>query len=470
MTLLFDKTNKVMDAIINDKPLATKNVRVKRVFEKIAQLQDLKEDARQMLLKTISLTSTLGNIEVNIKHLMDEIEVIMGKLSSQSEDTLEFVKETTASMEEIDTAIEANVKNVDEIHSNIESIVENNNKNMESLKLMDEVCRQVTESNNVVNQTLTKLLDNLMEIGNIVEVIEQIADQTNLLALNASIEAARAGEAGRGFAVVSEEIRKLADSTKESLDKFKSFAQAIHKDSAQSLESMKRTNDVMKQIPSVTSAIKEAVKENFNAVNKIKSDMEGFVASFQQISTAASQISSAMNSVSLETEDIVHVVNRLDSSLEKLGFIKEHIDKMDKEFTAQSKEYYQKFMDNNNLITKKELMQILENARKQHSIWMETLEEAVSEAKLIPLQVDSNRCAFGHFYNALIIKDSALSELWKSIDKYHKNLHNAGQQALLAIKNDKIDEAKKQYQIAKENSKKVFEIIDRIIMILEADN
>ena len=303
--MLFDKTNKVMDAIINDKPLATKNVRVKRVFEKIAQLQDLKEDARQMLLKTISLTSTLGNIEVNIKHLMDEIEVIMGKLSSQSEDTLEFVKETTASMEEIDTAIEANVKNVDEIHSNIESIVENNNKNMESLKLMDEVCRQVTESNNVVNQTLTKLLDNLMEIGNIVEVIEQIADQTNLLALNASIEAARAGEAGRGFAVVSEEIRKLADSTKESLDKFKSFAQAIHKDSAQSLESMKRTNDVMKQIPSVTSAIKEAVKENFNAVNKIKSDMEGIVASFQQISTAASQISSAMNSVSLETEDIV---------------------------------------------------------------------------------------------------------------------------------------------------------------------
>jgi len=164
------------------------------------------------------------------------------------------------------------------------------------------------------------------------------------------------------------------------------------------------------------------------------------------------------------------VVNRLDSSLGKLGFIKEHIDKMDKEFTAQSKEYYQKFMDNNNLITKKELMQILENARKQHSIWMETLEEAVSEAKLIPLQVDSNRCAFGHFYNALIIKDSALSELWKSIDKYHKNLHNAGQQALLAIKNDKIDEAKKQYQIAKENSKKVFEIIDIIIMILEADN
>lgn len=314
---------------------------------------------------------------------------------------------------------------------------------------------------------LTKLLDNLKEIGNIVEVIEQIADQTNLLALNASIEAARAGEAGRGFAVVSEEIRKLADSTKESLDKFKSFTQEIHKDSAQSLESMKRTNEVMKQIPVVSSTIKEAVEENFNAINKIRSDMEGFVASFQQISTAASEITSAMNSLSSETEDIVYVVNRLENDLKRLESIKEQMNDMDSEFIAQNKKYYQKFMDKNNPITKEELVAILENARKQHSLWMDTLEEAAFDAKLIPLQVDSNRCAFGHFYNALIIKDSAIIQLWESIDEYHKNLHNAGEQALIAIKNREFEEAKKQYQIAKENSKNVFEIIDKIIDILK---
>ncbi|NLZ51557.1 MAG: hypothetical protein GX892_00035, partial [Thermoanaerobacteraceae bacterium] len=420
-----------------------------------------------MLLKTISLSSSLGNIEVNIKHLMDEIEAIMNKLSSQSENTLAFVEETTASMGEIDTAIEDNVKNIDEIHNNIENIVNNNNKNVESIKLMGEVCKKVTESNSAVNQTLTKLLDNLKEIGSIVEVIEQIADQTNLLALNASIEAARAGEAGRGFAVVSEEIRKLADSTKESLDKFKSFTQEIRKDSAQSLESMERTNEVMEQIPSVTSAIKEAVEGNFNAINKIKSDMDGFVASFQQISTAAGEITSAMNSLSSETEDLVYVVNGLENDLKRLESIKEQINNMDAGFIAQNKEYYQKFMDKNNPVTKEELVVILENAKNQHSLWMDTLEEAAFDAKLMPLQVDSNRCAFGHFYNAIIIKDSAINELWESIDEYHKNLHNAGEQALIAIKNREFEEAKKHYQIAKENSKNVFEIIDKIIDILK---
>lgn len=98
MKLLIANTNKVMDAIINNKPIASQNAKINEVFKKIGQLEDIKEDAREMLLKTISLSSSLGNIEVNIKHLMDEIEAIMNKLSSQSENTLAFVEETTASM------------------------------------------------------------------------------------------------------------------------------------------------------------------------------------------------------------------------------------------------------------------------------------------------------------------------------------------------------------------------------------
>lgn len=158
--MLIANTNKVMDAIINNKPIASQNAKINEVFKKIGQLEDIKEDAREMLLKTISLSSSLGNIEVNIKHLMDEIEAIMNKLSSQSENTLAFVEETTASMGEIDTAIEDNVKNIDEIHNNIENIVNNNNKNVESIKLMGKVCEKVTESNSAVNQTFRQFKGN----------------------------------------------------------------------------------------------------------------------------------------------------------------------------------------------------------------------------------------------------------------------------------------------------------------------
>ena len=69
----------------------------------------------------------------------------------------------------------------------------------------------------------------------------------------------------------------------------------------------------------------------------------------------------------------------------------------------------------------------------------------------------------------MIIQDEEIVGLWKSIDKYHHDLHNAGKQTLLHIKNQEMQEANKNYQIAKESSIKVNQLLDSIINILKND-
>lgn len=450
-------------SILDGETIKSSNKQVQKLFEKIDQLERLKESAREMLLETIKLSSSLGNIEVDINYLMEETEKAMMELGLQSESTLAFVEQTTASMQEINSAVEDNVSTADGILTSIDKIAQNNMNSVESVQAMGQVCSKVGQGNRVVNDSLLSLLDKIAGLEDIVNVIEDIADQTNLLALNASIEAARAGQAGRGFVIVSEEIRKLAEDTKISLEEFKVFSDEIKESSSKSLASLKDTNKVMEEIPLVSGAIRDYVEGNYQAVDSIKDDMESFMASFEEISSSVNEITSAVDSLAVETENVVHLINILESNLERLTTIKESIRDTDLAFIEQNKNDYENLFKNDNKIKDQELIVILESAKKQHLVWMDTLKTALDNKQIIPLQIDSNRCGFGHFYNSLIVDKEDIKDIWQEIDIHHNNVHEGGMRVLDHIRNNQIEEAQQAYQDTVDSSKKLFGNIDTII-------
>ncbi|MER2624734.1 MAG: bacteriohemerythrin [Accumulibacter sp.] len=97
----------------------------------------------------------------------------------------------------------------------------------------------------VSSDQVSRLVASTGEIGQMAQVIKEIADQTNLLALNAAIEAARAGEQGRGFAVVADEVRKLAERTSKATSEIGGILQGIRSDTESAVEGMRAAAPVI---------------------------------------------------------------------------------------------------------------------------------------------------------------------------------------------------------------------------------
>lgn len=145
-----------------------------------------------------------------------ELEQIKDLLEFQELQQQEIVL-ASDSMSDLEAGIEEIAASIGDVSKNTQESLIELNRDLKSLQNVTTILQNSDDDQKNIQKDIEKLVTRVNSVEKLMELIHGIADQTNLLALNASIEAARAGDAGKGFAVVAEEVRKLADDTKHSV-------------------------------------------------------------------------------------------------------------------------------------------------------------------------------------------------------------------------------------------------------------
>jgi methyl-accepting chemotaxis protein len=276
-----------------------------------------------------SINSVAESLFMTVEQVSQSVQATASasnEISSSTEEMAAGAQEQSSQTNEVAGAVEQMTKTILETTKNA-SIAAESAKNagaiakdggkvvIETIKGMNRIAQVVSKSAETV-QALGKSSD---QIGEIVQVIDDIADQTNLLALNAAIEAARAGEQGRGFAVVADEVRKLAERTTKATKEIATMIKQIQKDTSGAVASMEEGTKEVELGKKLADKAGESLEQIIKGADQVVDVITQVAAASEEQANAAEQISKNVEGISNITNESAAGVQQIARAAEDLS-------------------------------------------------------------------------------------------------------------------------------------------------------
>ncbi len=228
-----------------------------------------------------------------------------------AENLAHLSKEGMTQAEELASSAKVASENVSTVASATEELSASINEIHTQVSTSNSIARSSAEKSEATSQVMSRLQESATKIGDVVELIQNIASQTNLLALNATIEAARAGEAGKGFAVVAAEVKNLSNQTAAATDEIAGHIQGVQQSIGETVSSIGEISKTVQQMNSISASIAAAMEEQSAAMKEIIRSIQFAADSSHQVSEVAGHVSKS----AADTENISREMNS--SSLEQ---------------------------------------------------------------------------------------------------------------------------------------------------------
>ncbi|WP_319760678.1 methyl-accepting chemotaxis protein [Maridesulfovibrio sp.] len=263
-----------------------------------AEAKTAHELAEHKTSELLDAAAKIDNVVDSISSASDNLMVQIEQCSTGAEDQAGRVGETASAMEEMNASVLEVAHSASEAAEMVDKAKDMAGKGAEIVYRAVAGIEDISTQSEKLKTDMSYLGEQAEGIGDIINVINDIADQTNLLALNAAIEAARAGEAGRGFAVVADEVRKLAEKTMSATSDVVNVVKVIQDEARKNINNTVNSVEDISRVTTMANEAGDSLREIVNLVNDATTQVQSIATAAEQQSSASEEINRSISEIS----------------------------------------------------------------------------------------------------------------------------------------------------------------------------
>lgn len=249
---------------------------------------------------------------------ISQISATASQISSSASETSSSISEVTTTMEEVRQTSEMSMEKARNVAKSADRTSKISQAGKLSTKNTMAGVNRIRKEMNYIAESTVKLSEQTQRISEIINTVTDIADQSNILSVNAAIEAAKAGEQGKGFAVVAQEVKTLANQSKDATSQIKTILDDIQKATSAAVMATERGTKTVEEAVELSEQSGDAIDRLTDDVGESSEAALQITVSTQQQLTGMDQLSMAMESINDATLQNLDSVRQLEDAIKNM--------------------------------------------------------------------------------------------------------------------------------------------------------